>query len=641
MDANTLNLNNGFLSTDNLPFGLITVNVNGKIIFANSEAAEIFDLPAKKLMTRNLTDFHWRSINGKEMINGYHPVSKALSSGTAEKGCLAGINTRIGSKWLNIDVVPQIDKKKKEILNANVFLNDITGKIKAGESNIETIDFSILSRLRGMTYHCKICDHLDPDYISNEAKKLTGYTVNDIIKNKGLLFNRIIHPDDRKKVLEKITGAINRGENYSVKYRIFTAKGKEKYVLNNGIVVHNGDTPVAIAGLLEDITNYKKKYRELIQAKKRAEESDRLKSAFLTTINHELRTPLNSVIGFSEIIKDTTSEPETAKTAKIIYNSGLNLLEIINDIIDLSIIDNFKITLRPEAFKLQSLFDILKTQLQELIRNAGKENLIKSVFMAAPSVLDKNIIADKDKIVQIMLNLSRNAVKFTDAGSIELGIKQNADELFSFYIKDTGIGILKKQQQVIFDIFRQADDTLTRKYEGVGIGLAISNKIAHALKGDISVKSTYGKGSIFTFTVPVKISANIEGISSDHIEHTPDLTGHNIVVADDDKSNLMLINQILRATGATVYKAKNGKEAVTIFENRKDISLVLMDIKMPVMNGLEATKIIKSNYKNIPVVALTAYSYEEKHAVNAGCEITIAKPINKKELYSILVNILG
>jgi two-component system, sensor histidine kinase and response regulator len=376
--------------------------------------------------------------------------------------------------------------------------------------------------------------------------------------------------------------------------------------------------------------------QELIMAKEAAEESNRLKSAFLASISHELKTPLNHVIGFSDLIKSEVSDPKIHNYASIIFNSGTNFLTMIEDILALALSEQTDIRLRMKSFKGMDLFQQNKNLLTEILSSAGKEDKIKLFFKPDAKVLSAMYVSDKLKINQVLTNLFRNAVKFTHEGSITFGIRQEKTDSLTFYVADTGIGITKEKIDIIFDFFRQADDSDTRLYDGLGIGLAISRRVANVMGGCLKVESTPGKGSVFYFSVPVRFAGAItDETNTSGLREIPDWRSRTILVAEDDDNSMMMITTMLKATKAKLLLAGNGEEAVNQIRRNNNISLVLMDVKMPVMDGIEATRLIKSRKPSLPVIALTAYTLStEKDAIRkAGCDLIVNKPIDRSELF--------
>lgn len=404
------------------------------------------------------------------------------------------------------------------------------------------------------------------------------------------------------------------------------------------------DTDGAITHFLavkEDITARKQTEIELIKAKVKAEESDRLKSAFLATMSHELRTPLNHIMGFSDLMQSGIDLENTVEYAGIINKSGHHLLNMIEDIFELAITESSGIKLRNETFKILDLFLISRSTLTEIRDTSGKKNQIELVFNPDNELINSQIVADKNKITQVLTNLFSNAVKFTQSGTIEFGFHQKTPGSITFYVRDTGIGIPENQHALIFDFFRQGDDSHTRIYEGIGIGLAISKKIIDEMDGTLNFESEPGKGTTFYITLPVEIATS-KVHDSEILLHPnfPVFAGKVILIVEDDGVSMDLIKTFVLNTGATVIEANNGKEAIQKMIEPPDV--ILMDLFMPVMDGYEATRIIKSKHPDIPVIAVTAYalSKDKSKAFAAGCDSIISKPVNKEILYGELTKYL-
>lgn len=396
--------------------------------------------------------------------------------------------------------------------------------------------------------------------------------------------------------------------------------------------------------LITDISESKKNELQLIEAKIKAEESDRLKSAFLATMSHELRTPLNHIIGFSDMLPSMTEDANIKEFSKLIHKSGLNLLNIIEDIFDLAMMEQSEIRLREESVYIQDIYLLLKKQLQETLSESGKIYNIHLDFKINSSIVTRRIITDKSKVMQVASNLINNAVKFTHKGEISLELVFEADDMLSILIKDTGIGIPENKQNIIFEFFRQVDDSHTRIYEGIGIGLAISQKIAITMGGEINLKSELGVGSEFKFTFPVRFHNELLiGTEEDDAQYiTPVLSGKKILVVEDDLVGMEVIVNMITQTECEIIKAANGYIAVKIVIDDPSIDLVLMDLKMPLMDGFEATKFIRQELPSLPVIALTAYSMQKEKlkALDAGCNDIVTKPINRVLLLKKIEDLL-
>ena len=390
--------------------------------------------------------------------------------------------------------------------------------------------------------------------------------------------------------------------------------------------------------LKRSLERIQKMNADLIVAKERAEESDRLKSAFLSTMNHELRTPLNHILGFSDLILSGVN-PETVKDyVQKIETSGKALLSIIEDIFDLALVEQSEIKVRRKSFALMDLFDENKLVFNEILRSSGKDEQIKLQFRPDSKYLRSYILSDRNKINQILINLFKNAIKFTSNGTIEFGFSVPEENNLRFYIKDTGIGIPEDKQEIIFDWFRQGDDTHSRQYSGVGIGLSLAKKIAQVLNGELTVESEPGKGSTFFFNLPVELN---EKEKTTLIDAPPvsqyfelNLDKKTILIVEDDPLSRSLIRSYLKKTNARTIEADEGSEAIRKWHGNPSVDLILMDLKMPGMDGFVATHIIKSEKPDLPILALTAYSTAEdkSKALEAGCDSVITKPVERHTL---------
>lgn len=377
----------------------------------------------------------------------------------------------------------------------------------------------------------------------------------------------------------------------------------------------------------------------LIQAKAEAEKGEKSKAAFLANMSHEIRTPLNGVIGMAELIKEESQEADTIEKANVIISSGNTLLQIINDILDLSKIEAGKVevykepcSLRDLLFELESLFSIV----------ASKKDLpIK--FIMDPE-LKENVLIDVQKVKQILTNLLNNAVKFTEHGKVIVDVKLeniHSGPALVFEIVDSGLGISTTQLSKLFNKFSQADESTSRRFGGTGLGLAISKNLAELLGGGISVKSRIGKGSTFTLTIPYeKSSDQIKESSSSAIYEEQDFEDYRILLVDDNELNRTVGEKWLKKLGYTPDFAKNGQEAI-VMVTHNDYDIILMDCHMPILDGYIATKTIKETLgeESPYIVATTASVMEEdvKKCQAHGMDDFLAKPITKKGLRDVFL----
>jgi CheY-like chemotaxis protein len=332
----------------------------------------------------------------------------------------------------------------------------------------------------------------------------------------------------------------------------------------------------------------------------------------------------------------------TSGYSNIILKSGQHLLSLVEDIFDTTMIETGQIKINYEKADIISVLEEVKNIIhgERLSENKTDVELILNIEKSEKT---KYLVTDSRKLKQVLMNLLRNALKFTDNGSIEFGfteIFETKNNSLQFYVKDTGIGIDKKYHETIFNIFRQVDDTHTRKFGGMGIGLSIAKKIVEMLGGRIWVESKPDEGSVFYFTIPVlpveKDKENI--IAEKELTMKSGLTDKTILIAEDEQSNFDFLKILLTRMNFKVLWAKNGREAVDICETDPSIDLVLMDVKMPLLNGYEATRMIKKKRPDLPVIAQTAYAMitDKLEADKAGCDGYLSKPIRINQLTEIL-----
>ncbi|NOQ25289.1 MAG: response regulator [Bacteroidales bacterium] len=382
--------------------------------------------------------------------------------------------------------------------------------------------------------------------------------------------------------------------------------------------------------------------KNLLKAKEKAEESDQLKSAFLANMSHEIRTPMNAILGFAELISMSDSEvssTEKENYVKLINVSGNNLLRLIDDIIDISKIEAGQIKIYKKKCYLNETLKDIQQSFIELRKINEKENIEIRLNELAQS---QNLIIKTDiiRLNQIFTNLIGNALKFTEEGFIEFGYEIVNNEKLLFYIKDTGVGMDQNKKDLVFDRFTKIEDDNSRLYRGAGLGLAISKSLVELLGGNIWVDSALSAGSTFYFNIPFdELKESNRKQKAISISENYDWQNKTILVVEDEPANIIYIEEVLKATKAKVLRASNGKEAVDIYiKNSNNIDIIIMDIKMPVMNGFEATRQIKNLNKNIPIISQSAYAMQGDidKGLNAGMTDYLIKPIKPKMLLSIL-----
>ena len=385
----------------------------------------------------------------------------------------------------------------------------------------------------------------------------------------------------------------------------------------------------------------------MTKAKERAEESDRLKTAFLANMSHEIRTPLNAIIGFANILQsDQLEEKQKEEYFSLINLSSQSLLKLIDDIIDVAKIEAKHIRIASHSFDLNELLDELYVYFQkEKTLHKGQVRLL----LTRPFDQEFRIVADAIRVKQVLSNLLGNAIKFTKKGSVEFGYSLTEKKTIKFFVKDTGVGVPEDKQKVIFDRFRQVDDSYTREFSGTGLGLWISKNLAELMGGDISVESEEGKGSTFYFVLPLQENIEIPGIvekkteTEEEQKSVSDWSTKKVLIAEDNESNFEYLKAILSVKKAVVIRAMNGLDVLEKVKTHENVDVVLMDIQMPELNGYEATRLLKKMYPDITVIAQTAFAMSEdrKKALDAGCDGYIAKPIQPHKLITLLEKFMG
>lgn len=387
--------------------------------------------------------------------------------------------------------------------------------------------------------------------------------------------------------------------------------------------------------LVNSLEQIKSINHELLTAKEKAEESDRLKSAFLANVSHEIRTPMNGILGFAALLKNPELKgSKQQEYINLIQQSGNRMLNIIKDLIDISKIEAGQIEVKIENTRVN---DLLKSICLFFRPEAEKKGLI---LVHASEMKDEEccIMTDKTKLNQVLSNLVSNALKYTEKGRVELGCSR-AGNFVEFFVRDTGIGISPEYLDLIFERFRQVNLNAPSAQGGSGLGLTISKAYVEMLGGKIRVLSKSGEGSVFYFDLPYnpplknndQSETNAERITS-HMKRT------TILIAEDDDIGFIYLNELLSLNGLAVLRANDGREAVELVKEHPEIKLVLMDIKMPVMNGLEAIREIKAIRPELPLVVESAYAMNEdkERAIKAGCDGYLSKPIRQDELFTVI-----
>ncbi|MEI6577490.1 MAG: PAS domain S-box protein [Bacteroidota bacterium] len=473
-------------------------------------------------------------------------------------------------------------------------------------------------------------------FCNNAIFVLLGYSIDEFI---GASTFDLIHPDYIDPIKTMLENCIGKKEGWrNVVVEWLHKDGSYRYFESTANPLFNSNgVLIGYSGIDRDITDRRQIEQDLIKTKERAEESDRLKSSFLANMSHEIRTPLNGILGFSELLKiPNLNGEDQLKYISLIEKSGIRMLNTINDIIDISKIEAKQVV----VFRTQTNINNKLETIFEFFRRTAERKGLQFLYNTTPTEQEYIINTDKDKLITILTNLINNAIKFTQNGSVEYGYTRKNNQL-EFYIKDTGIGIHQKHQDIIYQHFRQVEEGISRGYEGSGLGLSITKAFVELLGGTIWFESEFGEGTTFFFTIPIDdVMTNNDKMALDNSgnDNNPALRKLKVLIAEDDSSSATYLAFILKPLSKETLIAKTGAEAVKIFQENPGIDLILMDIQLADMNGYDVTRLIRKENKDVIIIAQTAYalSGDREKSIKAGCNDYIPKPIESRILKSMI-----
>ncbi len=468
----------------------------------------------------------------------------------------------------------------------------------------------------------------------------------DIKIDGTLYYNEVRSGEALRSVSERLNDFI-RSSLHEIAYESFldTNVGKRFFRIKLKKMIDISEKLNGTVIMFDDLTERKEMEHQLELAKIKAEEGDNLKTAFLANLSHEIRTPMNAIIGFSDLmINENMSNEERHEYLKLIQKSGNNLLKLIEDIIDIAKLDSKQFKIRPIECNIHELLEELHSIFDEFLKKENKADI--DLILDIDKLSAKNLITDPDRLKQVFSNLLSNALKFTGKGYVQFGCKQIDDKNMLCYVKDTGCGIPRKKLDAVFERFFQLESSYTKEHGGTGLGLAITRNIVNLLGGDIWVESEVGQGSTFYFVIPIEFGVATK--TEKKKIHFPvfqkkfPLKKYTILIAEDEEINFFYLTEILKNTGVKILWAKNGLEAVNMAETNRDIDMVLMDIKMPEINGLEAINYIRTIRPELPIVAQTAYVMDNDREIclKSGCVDFLSKPIKSAQLLEVVYSVL-
>lgn len=533
-------------------------------------------------------------------------------------------------RWVLTTKVP-LKNDKNEIIGLVGIGRDIT-KLREQESQRrlfqQTIEQSPLSVMI-TNKHGKI------KYINAGFSKITGYTKDEVTGKTPKILQSGKHD---RSFYSQLWKTIKAGKNWHGELQ--NKKKDGTFYWESAVIAPVMDEKNEISHFVsvnEDITEKKQMIKDLEIAKDKAEESDKLKSLFLANMSHEIRTPLNGILGFSNVIcNGAVEEQDKLKYyGTIIDNCGQRLVTVIDDIIDISMIQSNQLKIERETFKLnellQEIFVLYKSQKAEQLSNLSFK------VKLCENQKHQQLYSDKNRLFQVLKNLLDNAFKFTNEGHINFGCLESNDEELILFVEDTGIGIEKSKSKVIFESFRQAEEGNSRKYDGSGLGLAITSGILERLGGKVWIQSEVGKGSTFFVSVPREAKHVTKAIHSENRVSEPvNGNGHSkkrILSFEDDNASVEYLKSVANSMGCEIVNFMQAGDGIE-FLKKNPVDLILMDVQLPQMNGYEATRQIKNEFPDIPVIIQTAYVMkgDKEKALEAGCDDYLAKPVRLKVL---------
>jgi len=647
----------------------VLVKVNKQLKTKNANLSKkISDVEKDKerynLLTKNISDVIWVFNFTKNRFTFISPSIYQALGYTVEEAMqfdFTEIFTK-GSKIKIEEIIPARLKRFKSGIT-EVYKDELQEKCKDGTLKwVEVLtslrydeegDVEVHGVLRDISYHKQAETELTKlstaveqspsviaitdldgylEYVNPKFTELTGYTAKEAIGIRTSILRSGKQPDEVYKNLWEtiLSGKTWHGEFHNKKKNgdLFWESASISPIFDK----HNNI--VNYLKVATDITEQKIIEEELKTALEKAQESDRLKSAFLANMSHEIRTPMHGIFGFVSLLDNPDLDNEKRKQyINIIRKNGDRLLSTINDLIEVS-------KIRAGQMKIAKSDTLVDKQINDLYEFFKPEAMTKGLNLETRTPENKDglsIVTDATKLYSVLTNLIKNAIKYTEKGKIIFGYKV-AGEKIEFFVKDTGIGIPKERQRAVFNRFEQADIEDKKAREGSGLGLAIAKAYVKMLDGDIFLESTENKGTTFSFTIPFVKSKRTETVSDGEQQYKPpedlDSDACTIMVAEDEEASALFLKIILRGKFKEILFAKNGVEAVELFKKHPEIKIILMDIKMPEMDGHEATKQIRALNKDVVIVAQTAHALaRDKHkALESGFNDFITKPIQKEDL---------
>jgi len=631
------------------PLGLLMVDYDSNITMVNDEACSIFKKDKEYLLGKTIGQGLCCRNTGKGQNCGEseectdcimnQSIQKVLYLNQPVRGIemrhiMYSQENTLSNLHLRLSAVPLVEHERRA---AVIVLEDITQT-----KNMEKDLLENEKRLRLLTDNMKdliiqIDDHGTILYASPSAFNLIGFMPEAVIGHNILDY---IYEEDREMALENIRKRMSSGSGFMADLRVNTSSGHILWLEVVGNTLTDGSGARSVVYVCRDCNEKKAAINELRRAKEEAIAANQAKSEFLANMSHEIRTPMNGIIGMTNMTMMTDLSPDQRENLRMVKNSAESLLKIINSILDFSKIESGKIHVENLDFEL----DTIVSRTYKAFKVQAFEKNLKIRVTMDPH-LPSHLRGDPNRLTQILNNLLSNAIKFTDRGEVIMRVEpleHNPNSvLIRFSVEDTGIGIAEKDFPLLFRSFSQVDGSITRRFGGTGLGLSISKQLVEMMGGKLDFSSRLGQGSRFSFEIPfVPVVAKPDMNNSEGELLIPQMEkALDVLLVEDDRINQILAKRLLEKQGHRVFLANNGQEALDSLDKSVP-DLVLMDIQMPVMDGLEATARIRSDgrYPDLPIVALTAYAIkgDRERFLSKGMNDYISKPINMNRFYEVI-----
>lgn len=614
---------------DALPFASWLKDAEGRFNHVNRVFLEHLKTPEKSVVGRKSHEVLDEEDAGQS-LEGEQDV---MQSGKASQA-----NHSRNKRVFKTVYFPVTDHQGK-IIGTGGYQEDITnltGSLQALHRERETLEVL----LESMPYSIFFTDK-QGRYLRVNSRMTRLLRVPDPVDAIGKDNDSFFTPRVARKMAEEDQGILASGQPIINRVIFFEDEGLKGFWMEKTKIPVKDERGVItmILGIYKDVSDTMRIENELMEARDRARESDRLKTAFLANMSHEIRTPMNGIVGFVNLLRDQEVTVEQRDIyLKQIEQSSFQLLHIVDDIIDISKIESGQLKIANRPVRINEILDELYSSFFHRIRGeAPGEKKVAFLLEKGEQSPDFTLVIDDSRLRQIMSNLINNALKFTHSGAITFGYTRTGRRHIEFFVKDTGIGIPADQLEVIFDRFgqiRKSDDPYA---SGTGLGLSISKSLVELMGGEMWVESELGVGSVFYFTLPL-VTELSTGATEPLVAHKSyNWTGKKILVAEDEELNWMFIREMIRKSGAEVNRAKNGVEAIEM-TRKLHPDVILMDLKMPEKDGIEATLEIRTFDPNVLIIAQTAYvmANEKAESLQAGCNHFITKPLDRTVLMELI-----